>query len=72
MCWSVPGKVLEISGNTAAVEISGISRKVALDLVDNVSIGDYLLVHAGYAIEKVDEAKARFTIDFFKKRGSDV
>ena len=72
MCWSVPGKIQSIAGNAAQVEISGISRKVSLDLIENPAVGDYVLVHAGYAIEKVDEGKALFTIDFFKGKFSNA
>ena len=70
MCWSVPGKVVEIKGNAAKVEISGIFKDVGLDLINDVKIGDYLLVHAGYAIQKVDEEKAKFTIDFMQGKFS--
>ena len=66
MCWSVPGKITEINNNLAKVEISGIERDVALDLISEAKEGEYVLVHAGYAIQKVDEDRAKFTIDFFK------
>lgn len=70
MCWSIPGKIIELKGNTAVVEISGVKKEVVLDLIDDAAIGEYLLVHAGYAIQKVDEEKAKFTIDFFKSGGT--
>ncbi|MFH1665024.1 MAG: HypC/HybG/HupF family hydrogenase formation chaperone, partial [Candidatus Omnitrophota bacterium] len=66
MCWSVPGKITGIDGNMATVEIGGILRSVALDLIDGAAIGEYVLVHAGYAIQKVEEDRAKFTIDFLK------
>ena len=70
MCWSIPGKIISICDNTAKVEISGVHKDVGLDLIDNPAIGEYVLVHAGYAIQKVNEESAKFTIDFFKKRGA--
>ncbi len=70
MCWSVPGKIVEMNDNIATVEITGTKRKVALDLIDDPALGDYVLVHAGYAIQKVDEEKAEFTINFFKNKGN--
>ena len=72
MCWSIPGKIVEIMSNVALVEISGTKRKVALDLIEDPSVGEYVLVHAGYALQKVDEEKAAFTINFFKNKGSNA
>ena len=66
MCWSVPGKIIDIKEKTAKVEIAGIQKNIMLDLLPEVVTGDYVLVHAGYAIKKVDKEKASFTIDFFK------
>ncbi|MDP8292881.1 MAG: HypC/HybG/HupF family hydrogenase formation chaperone [Candidatus Orphnella occulta] len=65
MCWSVPGKILEIKENIATVEISGLKKDVGLDIIDDPKVGEYVVVHAGYAIQKVDEESANFTIDFF-------
>lgn len=66
MCWSVPAKIIDIKKNIATVDISGVRKEIILSLVDEPKEGDYVLVHAGYAIQKVDEEKAKFTIDFFK------
>ncbi len=66
MCWSVPGRITDIKEQTARVDISGVERDIALDLITDAKIGEYVLIHAGYAIQKVDEEMARFTIDFFK------
>lgn len=65
MCWGVPAKIIKLGGNFATADISGVRRQVVLDLVSNIAIGDYVLVHAGYAIQKVDAEKAQFTMDFF-------
>lgn len=68
MCWSVPGKIVEVKGaNMASVEISGVKRDVAMDLIDDPVCGEYVLVHAGYALQRVSEESAKFTIDFFKE-----
>ncbi len=72
MCWSIPGRIQEINNNIARVEISGVQRDVALDLISDPRKGEYVLVHAGYAIEKVSEEKAKFTIDFFKGKSNDA
>lgn len=61
MCLAVPGKVVEIDGEVAQVDIGGIRREASLALVAKmgVKIGDYVLIHTGYAITKVDESEAK-------------
>lgn len=65
MCWAIPAKIISIKDRMATVEVSGVRKNAALDLISNVTVGDFVLVHAGYAIEKVNEADANFTINFF-------
>ncbi len=69
MCWSVPGKIIEINGSIGTIVLSGVKKDIPLDLIDDPKIGDYVLIHAGYAIQKVDEEKADFTANFFKEKG---
>jgi hydrogenase expression/formation protein HypC len=59
MCLAIPGKILELENTTAKIDFNGIKRKADTSLVDDVTIGDYVLVHVGYAIQKVDEEVAR-------------
>jgi len=64
MCLAIPAKIESLeAGGVALVSILGVSRTVALDLVPHASVGDYVLVHAGYAIEIVDEEMAQETLD---------
>ena len=58
MCIAIPSKVIEINGLTATVECYGVRREVSLLLLDEVDIGDYVVVQTGFAVEKLDE-KAR-------------
>jgi hydrogenase expression/formation protein HypC len=60
MCLGFPGKIISIDeDNVAIIDISGTKREVCLDVVDeDVSVGDYVIAHAGYAIHKIDEALA--------------
>jgi len=58
LCLGIPGKVEEIRGGEAIVSFGGARRLVRLDLVDNVSVGDYVIVHAGFAIEVLDQDSA--------------
>lgn len=66
MCWSIPGKVVEINGKKGIIQIEDIKKEVFFDLLPDAVIGDYVLVHAGYAIQKIHPENAEFTIKFFK------
>jgi hydrogenase expression/formation protein HypC len=59
MCLAVPAKVIQVQGRLAQVEIGGIVREAALDLLDEARVGDYVLLHAGYAIQRLDKKEAR-------------
>jgi hydrogenase expression/formation protein HypC len=67
MCLGIPAKVLEVDGNVARVELGGVVRAVALDLCPDVSVGDYVLIHTGFAIQRVDENEARETLDLLRE-----
>ncbi|MHB8172692.1 MAG: HypC/HybG/HupF family hydrogenase formation chaperone [Thermincolia bacterium] len=67
MCLAIPGKVISIEDNIGTVEISEVTRKVGFDLTPDVKVGDYVLVHAGYAIEVIDEEEALKTLEIFKE-----
>ncbi|MBZ4662354.1 MAG: HypC/HybG/HupF family hydrogenase formation chaperone [Caloramator sp.] len=58
MCLAVPLRVVSIEGNTAQAEIEGVKRTIRIDFVKNVNVGDYVIVHAGFAIEKLKEEDA--------------
>jgi hydrogenase expression/formation protein HypC len=60
MCIAFPGKIVSIDDNLAVIDIEGTQREAFLDLIDeDVTIGDYVICHAGFAIHKVDEELAR-------------
>ncbi len=65
MCLAVPMKVVEISGPIAQVEESGVRREARVDLVEGVEIGDYVIVHAGIAIERLEPEEAEKTLALF-------
>ena len=68
MCLAVPGKVLSfLEGNKGIVEIGNIKRKVFMHLVPDAAVNEYVLVHAGCAIQKIDEEEAKITMDIFKE-----
>ena len=61
MCLAVPAKVLEIENAVGKVELSGVSREVSMMLLPEAKAGDYVLVHAGFAMQIVDEKDAEET-----------
>ena len=68
MCIAFPGKIISIEDDRVAViDISGTRREVYLDLIDeDVTVGDYVISHAGYALHKVDEETARESLSYLK------
>lgn len=58
MCLAIPGKVIRVEKDMATIDVSGVRREVSVVLIDEVQIGDYVIIHAGYAIQKIDEAAA--------------
>ncbi len=62
MCLAIPTRVIEIKGTNAVVEFGGVRKEIGLQLVPDAKVGDYVLLHAGFAIEKLDEAEARETL----------
>jgi len=69
MCLGIPLKIIKIKGEEATVESSGLTRKIGLHLVKGVKVGDYVIVHAGFAIEKLDKKMAKETLSILKKVG---
>ncbi|TET56517.1 MAG: HypC/HybG/HupF family hydrogenase formation chaperone [Promethearchaeota archaeon] len=63
MCLAIPGKILEIDGNSALIDFDGIKQKVIIALIQNPEIGKYVIVHAGYAIEMMNEKDALESIE---------
>jgi hydrogenase expression/formation protein HypC len=62
MCLGVPMQVKTIANEMAVCEIDGVQREASLMMIDDVAVGDYVLIHAGFAIEKIDEEEARLTL----------
>jgi len=59
MCLAIPAKLVEVHGNEGVIELAGSRKTVLLTLVGDARVGQYVLLHAGYAIEVIDEAEAR-------------
>ena len=73
MCLGIPGKIVSISGDLAEVDFGGVAREVSLLLCPEVHEGDYVLVHVGFAIQRLDEKEALETLELFREmeRGLD-
>jgi hydrogenase expression/formation protein HypC len=66
MCLAVPAKVLSVAPDGAArAEFGGVEREISVALLDDVRVGDYVIVHVGCAISKIDENEARRTLALF-------
>jgi hydrogenase expression/formation protein HypC len=65
MCLAVPVRVLKIDSQKALVELGGLARQASIMLVPDTQVGDYVLLHAGFAIQKLDEREAEETIRLF-------
>lgn len=69
MCLAIPMKLLERDVQRGTVETGGAKREIMLTLTPNAKAGDYLIVHAGYALEVLDEAEALRTLELFREIG---
>ena len=67
MCLGIPMKVTEIDGPEAVAEAGGIRKKIRLDLLEGIVLGDFVLIHTGYAIEKLHPEEALETLELIKK-----
>ena len=67
MCLAVPLRIKELNGTDAVVERDGVSRKVKVNFIREPRVGDYVMVHAGFAIEKVDEKQAEEDLEAFRE-----
>lgn len=67
MCLGVPGKIVEIKGKYAVADILGAEREISVELLEGVKPGDFVLIHAGCAIQVLDEEEAAATIDLFNE-----
>ena len=72
MCLAIPGKILNIEGNSAIVDFDGIKQSVIIALLQNPEIGKYVIVHAGYAIEQMDEKDAMEAIEQWKELSEEL
>ena len=63
MCLSVPAKIVQVESNRAKAEVGGLLREISIDLCPEVVVGEFVLIHAGFAIQRLDEKEAKETLD---------
>lgn len=70
MCLAVPARITEINGHRAKVDMAGVMYEASVMMLPDARVGDYVIVHAGFAIEKLDEEEALRTLELFKMMDS--
>jgi len=74
MCLAIPGRILEMvdePNRLAKVDVAGVRRTVNIGLLDDAGVGDFVLIHVGFALSKVDEAEAEATLSLLQGMGAD-
>lgn len=67
MCLGIPGKIIEIKGDTATIDVAGTRKDASLRLMEKAAVGDFVIIHAGFAIEKVDTERAEETLRLIRE-----
>ena len=67
MCLAIPSRIVSIDGDTAIIDVDGVRREASLLLLEDPQINDWVIVHAGFAIHKIDEAAARESLRILKE-----
>ena len=67
MCLGIPARVMERNGDAAVVELGGVRREISLMLLNDVSVGEWVIVHAGFAIERLSEEEAEQTLSLLRE-----
>jgi len=72
MCLAIPSKIVKIENGMATIDVDGVQRKTSLLLVEDAVVGDYVIVHAGFALHKIDEFAALESLKILKEAASFV
>lgn len=75
MCLGIPGEVIEMATDqpdVAVVDVSGARRRISLALLDDIEIGDWVLIHVGFAMARIDEDEARAALELLAQLGEGV
>jgi hydrogenase expression/formation protein HypC len=73
MCLAIPARIVEmLQGDQCRVDLGGVRKEISLALLDDAQVGDYVIVHVGYALSKLDVDEAERTLALFAEAGFDV
>jgi hydrogenase expression/formation protein HypC len=67
MCLAIPSKIVEIKDGLGIIDVDGVIRKVSLLLLEDAQVGDYVIVHAGFALHKIDEIAAEESLQILRE-----
>lgn len=67
MCLAIPGEIVELNGSDAVVSVGGVRRAASVLLLEDAAVGDWVLLHAGFAIERLDPDEAERTLALFRE-----
>jgi hydrogenase expression/formation protein HypC len=67
MCLAIPSKIVRIDGRTATIDVAGVQRQASIMLLEDVQVGDYVIVHAGFAITRLDAEAAQETLQLLRQ-----
>jgi hydrogenase expression/formation protein HypC len=70
MCLAIPSRIVKIENETATIDVDGVQRQTSLLLMEDSKVGDWVIVHAGFAIHKIDEAVAQETLQLLRDAAS--
>ena len=67
MCLAIPSKIIAVDGDMGTIDVEGVRRQTSLMLLEDPAVGDWVIVHAGFAIQKLDEAAARESLQYLRE-----
>lgn len=72
MCLAIPAEVTKLlPDDTAVVSIDGVSKEISVALIENLAVGDYVIIHVGYALTKIDPEEAQRTLELLREIGAE-
>jgi len=73
MCLAIPAVVVELrDGDSAVVDLDGVRKEISLALVDDIAVGDYVIIHVGFALQRLNVDEAERTLALFRQLGSEA
>ncbi len=70
MCLAIPSKIVKVENNVATIDVDGVRREASLLLLEDLKVGDYVIVHAGFAIHKINEKDAQESLKLIREAAS--